>query len=85
MTSFAHANRLLSDSRIREMAEKIYGWMRDSAQKKAVLVDLGGIPVNLEVKKPLTMAEAMGLHMKRTQAEVAAQAVSLIPVLTNQC
>lgn len=31
------------------------------------------------------MAEAMDLHMKRTQAEVAAQAVSLIPVLTNQC
>ncbi|KIW58834.1 hypothetical protein PV05_03328 [Exophiala xenobiotica] len=66
-----------SDSSIREMGEKINGWMKDSAQKKAVLVDLGGIPINLEVKKPLTMAEAMDLHMKRTQAEVAAQAVAV--------
>ncbi len=70
--------------RIREMATKINGWMKADAQKKAVALDLGGIPVDLDMKKSLSMAEALDLHVKRTRVEVAAQDVSLIPTLSGQ-
>ena len=47
--------------RIREMAAKIDGWMKADAQKKAVALDLGGILVDLNMKKSLTIVEALDL------------------------